>query len=143
MLKKALRYFLRGIEILFILALLWCAMNSELVVYGLQQANGQLKIVRHARPLSEVMQDPGVNDTIKAKLRYIEAVKRFAIDSLGLKESKNYTTLYDQHGKPILWVLTAAERYKLEPYQWKFPLLGKVGYKGFFEIERGKKARKE
>ncbi len=112
-------------------------------MYGIGQGVGQMKIVWNARPIKEVLNDPAVNDSIKAKLLYIEEVKKFAIDSLGLKPSRNYTTFFDQHGKPVLWVLTAAEKYQLKPYEWKFPVIGTVGYKGFFDVEKGKKKEKE
>jgi predicted aminopeptidase len=68
----------------------------ELVVYGLRQGKGQLNIVWNARPVEEVMQDPAFPDSLKAKLVLIEQVRKYAIDSLGLKDTKNYKTLYDQ-----------------------------------------------
>ena len=123
--------------------LLLCFFNRDLVLYGIGQGIGQAKIVWNARPIKEVLDDPAVSDSVKSKLLYIEEVKKFAIDSLGLKPSKNYTTVYDQHGKPLLWVLTAAEKYQLKPYQWKFPVVGTVGYKGFFNEEKGKEKEKE
>jgi predicted aminopeptidase len=64
------------------------------------------------------------------------------MDSLGLKNSDNYTTLYDQQGKDILWNISASEEFKLQAYQWKFPILGSFGYKGFFDLEKAKKERK-
>ena len=49
------------------------------------------------------------------------------------RQSDNYTTFYNQRGKPILWVVTASERYKLAPKEWKFPVIGTFPYKGFFD----------
>src|SRR5665213_2070386 len=118
MVKKVVRFLLSGLEILFILLLLLCAFNSNLIAYGIGQGVGEMKMIWNARPIKEVLNDPAVNDSIKAKLLYIEEVKKFATDSLGLKPSKNYTTLYNQHGKPALWVLTTAEKYALEQYEW-------------------------
>ena len=65
----------------------------DLVVYGLRQGKGQLNIVWNARPVEEVMKDPAFPDSLKAKLILIEQVRKFAIDSLGLKDTKNYKTL--------------------------------------------------
>ena len=42
-------------------------------------------------------------DSLKAKLKVIEDVKRYAIEDLGLKGEKNYTTYYDQQGKDLMW----------------------------------------
>ncbi len=111
--------------------------NKDLVSYGWMQFKGQMQIVLQARPVENVLQDPLVPDSLKSRLKFVESVRRYAIDSLGLKDSKNYTTFYDQKSKPLLWVLTASEPYRLQEFHWKFPVVGEVSYKGYFEIDRG------
>jgi predicted aminopeptidase len=108
----------------------------ELLQYGLMQARGQAKILWEARPIEEVLADTTFPDSLKQKLQLIQEIRRFAEDSLGLNPSKNYTTFYDQQGKPILWVLTACPPYELNAYEWRFPLLGSFSYKGFFELSK-------
>ena len=107
----------------------------DLVWYGYQQGKGQLKIVMEAREVDEIMKDPATPDSLKKKLRYVEEVRNFAIHTLGLNDTDNYTTLYDQKGKPILWVVTGTQPFAFEPYEWKFPVVGTVPYKGFFTYE--------
>ncbi len=141
--KKVFRIFLRTIESLVILLFLFIVIFHKLVSYGIDQAIGQLNIVWSARPIEDVMKDASVNDTIKLKLRFVEEIKKYAIDSLGLKASENYTTLYDQHRKPALWVLTASEKYQMKSFEWWFPVVGNVGYKGFFVFDKGKDEQKE
>src|SRR5262245_54707547 len=121
------------LDVLLMALILWMAMNAPLVIYGIDQGRGQLNIVMHSVEVDDVLSDPKVPDSIKAKLRFIEDVKKFAIDSLGLKGTKNYTTYFDQQGRPLLWVLTASDRFALKAYEWKFPLLGSVSYKGYFD----------
>lgn len=104
----------------------------DLVSYGVSQAKGQLNIVWNARPVEEFITDPLFPDSLKQKLRLIDDIRAFAIDSLGLRDTKNYKTLYDQKGKEVMWVVTASERFRLAPYKWNFPILGAVPYKGFF-----------
>lgn len=120
--------------LLFILAILVILVfvYRELVSYGISQAKGQLNIVWNARPVEEFLADPLFPDSLKQKLRLIAEVRTFAIDSLGLKDTKNYKTLYDQQGKEVMWVVTASEPFRLVPYTWTFPILGSVPYKGFF-----------
>lgn len=136
--KRFTRFFLRLILTLIIAVLIWAAFNFPLVRYVVNQLKGQLHIVMNSRPLKEVIGDTAVVDSVKQKIYFIEKVKKFAIDSLGLKPSENYTTFYDQQGKPLLWVLTASEAFRIKAYEWKFPLLGSVSYKGFFDYEKGK-----
>jgi len=113
--------------LLILLVVYW-----DLVTYGVRQARGQLNIVWNARPVEEFMKDPAFPDSLKARLRFIDEVRRYAIDSLGLKDTEKYKTLYDQKGEEIMWVVTACEPFRLEAKQWTFPVIGSVPYKGFF-----------
>jgi predicted aminopeptidase len=124
-----------GLFLLLLAALAW---QYELLSYSLAQGYGQARILWQARPVAEVLADPAYPDSVKAKLRLIAEIKQFAEDSIGLKKSENYTTFFDQKGKPILWVLTACEPFQLVEKEWDFPLVGSFSYKGFFDQERAK-----
>jgi predicted aminopeptidase len=133
-------------EVIMFTVIVFCIVFHSLVVYGLSQARGQLDIVWSARPAQEVLDDPAFPDSLKKKLLLVQEIKKFAVDSLGIKESENYNTVYDQHGQPVLWTVTACEPFQLKAKKWRFPLLGSVSYKGFFyrpaaiaEAERLKK----
>lgn len=115
----------------------------DLVSYGVRQGYGQLNIVWNARPVEEFMADPSFPDSLKARLRLIDEVRKYAIDSLGLKDTENYKTLYDQKGKEVMWVVLAAEPFKLKPKEWKFPVIGSVPYKGFFNQKLAFDLKKE
>lgn len=106
------------------------------------QAKGQISIILNVKDVQEVLADPVYPDSLKARIRLVEEIKQFGVDSLGLSPSKNYTTYYEQHGKPILWVITASDPYKINPYQWHFPILGTFPYKGFFDLNRAETERK-
>ncbi|TAG67687.1 MAG: aminopeptidase, partial [Runella slithyformis] len=114
----------------------------ELLDYGLAQARGQLRILTNTRPIADVLQDATFPDSLKKQLRLIADIKRFAVDSLGLDDSGSYTQLYDQQGKPILWVITASEKYRLVAKEWAFPVIGKFAYKGFFDTTRAQTEQK-
>jgi predicted aminopeptidase len=126
-----------GLFVLLALLLIW---QHELVGYGLMQARGQLRILTNTRPVADVLADPALPDSVKQKLVLIQEIKQFAVDSLGLNPSKSYTDYYDQQGKPILWVITAAQPYSLVAQEWAFPVIGTFSYKGFFEKPRADSA---
>ena len=119
--------------LLLLVAGLW---QHELVGYGWMQARGQLRILWNTKPVADVLADPAFPDSLKQNIRLISEIKRFAIDSLGLDKSGSYESFYDQQGKPILWVVTGAEPYRLVARQWHFPVIGTFSYKGFFEKDR-------
>ena len=111
--KIFLRYFLRFIFLLLTIIIVWSAFNFSLVLYGIDQLKGQMHIVMNARNMKDVIDNKSVPDSIKQKIYFIEKVKKFAIDSLGMKSSSNYTTFYDQGNKPLLWVITASEPFQM------------------------------
>lgn len=110
--------------------------NQELISYGYMQAKGQVKVLWDVQPVEQLLNDPDFPDSLKAQIRLIQEIKQFGYDSLGLQHSDNYTTFYDQKGKPILWNITASPKYALEAYEWHFPILGTFPYKGFFDSTR-------
>ncbi len=134
MMRKVIK---RVLKIILLIVLVLVLYQYKLVVYGVQQLKGQMHIINNARDVNECLKDKAVPDSIKKKLVLIQEIRKFAVDSLGLKDSKNYTTFYDQQGKPVLWVLTACEPFAMRAYEWYFPLLGNVSYKGFFDKEIG------
>ena len=113
--------------------------NCKIVFYGIEQGIGQMKLIRNSVPIDDVLQDSLFADSLKEKLLLVREIKQYAIDSIGLKESKNYTTLYDQKGKTIVWILYAAPKYKMEAYMWKYPVVGELPYIGFFKKPKAKK----
>ncbi len=120
----------------FLLLFLLCVWQYKLVLYGINQLKGQLTLIYNTQPVNEVLNDPALDPATREKLLLTEKIRKFAMDSLGLKNSKNYTTYYNQHDQPIMWVVTGALPYELKAKEWWFPLLGNVSYKGFFVEEK-------
>jgi predicted aminopeptidase len=131
-----------GLIVLIVLAFLG-VFYRELLSYGWMQAKGQLTILMNVEDVEDVLKSNELPDSLKARIRLIEEIKQYGIDSLGLNPSNNYTTFYNQHGKPILWVLTASEKYKIKASEWHFPIIGTFPYKGFFDSLRVQKEEKE
>jgi predicted aminopeptidase len=131
-----LRIIKRSLLALLVIVVAMILLNWSLVSYAVQQAYGQLRIVWNAKPVEELMLDPNFPDSLKVKLQYIQEVRKYAIDSLGLKDTRNYKTVFNQEGKEIMWVVTASEPFQLKAKAWSFPILGAVPYKGFFDEEK-------
>jgi len=128
----------RGWKIVFAILLviiLILILNHRLVYYAYIQAKGQINIIRNAQPVEVLVEDPHFPDSLKLKLKLVEDVKVFAVHQLGLKGIDNYTTYYDQQGKELMWVVSGCPPFKLESYEWGFPVLGTFSYKGFFKYE--------
>jgi predicted aminopeptidase len=119
--------------------LIFLLINIKLVSYGIQQGLGQLEMVRNAVEIDSLLADKNYPDSLKRKLLIIKDVRRFAIDSLGLKNSPNYNAVYDLKGRATAYVVQAAEKYRIKKYVWKFPVVGSLPYKGYFDENDAKK----
>lgn len=111
----------------------------QMVIYGIQQGNGQMRIIVNAKPIEDVLKGETYPDSLKHKLLLIQKVKQFTIDSIGMLPSKNYTTVYNQFKQPILYAITACKPYTFKAKEWDFPFLGTVSYKGFFDKKKADK----
>ena len=95
--------------------------------------SGQLTIVFESKPIDEVINDKNIPKETKDNLLLIADIKKFAVEELGYSESDNYTTFYDQHNCPLMYVVSACPEFSMEEYEWQFPIAGSFTYKGFFE----------
>jgi predicted aminopeptidase len=91
-------------------------------------------ITFHSVPVQEVLEQEGVEDEAKEKIRFVQEVKRYGEEKLGLAKTKSYSKYFEVNG-PILHVITACEKDRLQLYHWDFPITGKVTYKSFFTEE--------
>jgi len=110
-------------------------LDAGLWVYLLRQAKGQFKVIHNTQKVEKVLTDHRLTKDQLRKIKLIEEVKLFAEKEFGLKKTNNYSTFFDQHEKPILWMLTACEPFSFKEKVWHFPMLGEVSYKGFFNHE--------
>ncbi len=122
---------------------LFSMFNCSKIVYGMKQGVGQLKIVREAKDIDHFLLLKEYPDSLKSKLRLVKEIKTYCKDSLRLLSGDNYGKMFDQKGKPGMYVLTASKEFELSSYQWSFPFLGKFSYKGFFDLDKAKLEKNE
>lgn len=130
--KSSLRWLRLFTDLCLFSLLLFLAWNYKTTVYLAYQAKGQLALLSGTQPLQEFEAAAVLTTQEKDNLRMIPKIKAYSVDSLHYKPTENYTSIYDQRSKPVLWVVTASEAYSLKPFEWVFPVVGKVSYKGFF-----------
>ncbi len=85
----------------------------------------QSYITFHSVPIREVLEDNRLTGDAKEKIRFIQEVKRFGEERLGLKKTKSYSKYFETRG-PVLRVITASEKDCLRLYHWDFPITGRV-----------------
>jgi predicted aminopeptidase len=99
----------------------------------LRSAWEEIRILHARQPIAALVADPATPPRRRAQLRLVLAARAFAARDLGLKAGSTYTTFADIGEGPLLHVLSASPRYSLQPYRWRFPVVGAIPYKGFFD----------
>jgi predicted aminopeptidase len=74
-------------------------------------------------------------------IKLVIDIRSFAMDELGLAMSKNYTKYVEIDRDYLAAVVSASQRDSFRRYEWYFPVVGRMPYKGFFDIEDARKER--
>ncbi len=120
---------------LLLLASVLALGGCETLAYYGQAAGGQLAIAAHARPVGQVLDDPEVDEALKARLRSAAALRDYAHQSLGLPDEGAYRSYVALDRPYAVWNVVAAPEFSLEPVQSCFPVAGCVAYRGYFARE--------
>jgi predicted aminopeptidase len=104
--------------------------------YIARGAYEEARLLWNRKPISGEISDPTVTPEVRQKLETVLAVREFARDHLGLKAGGAYTTVAEVDRGAVVYVVMAAPRDSLEPYEWWFPIVGYVPYRGYFSEEK-------
>ena len=94
---------------------------------------GQAKLLTRQQAVEDVLHDSQLSTAEQQKIRLILDVRTFATEQLGLNMSESYTTFVRVDGPYVSYAVSAAPKDALQPYTWRFPIVGRVPYKGYFQ----------
>jgi predicted aminopeptidase len=126
-------------SVITIACFIWLMLYAELALYLVKVSYGQVNLLLNTEKIADVLKSDKTSKKDKQKILLIEEIKKYSVDSLGYKPTKNFTTYFNQHNQPVLWIVTACKPFSFEAYEWKFPIVGKVSYKGFFNRNSAQK----
>jgi predicted aminopeptidase len=107
----------------------------DAVGYYWQSATGEFDLLSRARPIQDVIYETG-DVALKARLKQIAEMRKFASRELGLPSNGSYTR-YTDLGRPFVsWTVFATPPLSLAPRRWCFPIAGCVAYRGYFAEAR-------
>lgn len=98
----------------------------------------QTRILQRAESLERMAADPAVPEADRAFLRLVLEVRAHA-PVVGLEAGDTYTTYSDVGRDTLLLSLTASRKDCICPVTWKYPIVGRVPYKGFFDAAMGRR----
>jgi len=100
--------------------------------YG-QSLGGHLDLLTRARPIPDWLADPTTPDALKARLRLAQRLRAFATTELALPDNPSYQRYADLGRPAVVWNVVAAPELSLSLKTWCYPVMGCVGYRGYFD----------
>jgi predicted aminopeptidase len=87
-----------------------------------------------ARRITAVLRDPSTSPETRKFLEEVEDIKGYAVEHIGLRRTSDYTRYKKLNRNHLVDVVQACEALSFKAYYWRYPLLGRLPYKGFYEL---------
>jgi predicted aminopeptidase len=108
------------------------------ISYLAQASQGQWRLMRARRPISQVLADPATSAPLRSRLELVQDARAFATSELRLPNNGSYRSYADLHRPYVVWNVVATPEFSIEPRQWCFPFTGCLSYRGYFHERRAK-----
>lgn len=101
--------------------------------YYAQSLGGHLSLMQAARPVNEWLAEPATPASLRERLQLSQRIRDFAVSELKLPDNRSYRRYADLERPAAVWNVVAAPELSLQLKTWCFPVVGCVGYRGYFD----------
>lgn len=115
---------------------------SEDVRYLSRAGFEETRILARRTPIRKLATDSTVTPSLRAQARLVLDVRNFAAQ-IGLSAEQTFTSYSDVGRDTLLLVLTASPRTCICPVVWRYPVVGRVPYKGYFDFAHARQVAAE
>ncbi len=116
------------VALVFVALLSGCADTR----YLMQSVTGHWQMIQAAKPLDQWLQDDATPAALKQRLELAQRIRLFAVTELKLPDTASYQRYADLKRPAVVWNVVATPEFSLTLKTWCFPVLGCVGYRGYF-----------
>ena len=103
------------------------------VAYYAQSVQGHIALMTAARPIDDWLADPATPADLKPRLELARRIRAFAVSELALPDNASYHRYSDLKRRAAVWNVAAAPPDSLTLRRWCFPVVGCVGYRGYYD----------
>ena len=103
------------------------------VAYYAQSVQGHIALMTAARPIDDWLADPATPADLKPRLELARRIRTFAVSELALPDNASYHRYSDLKRRAAVWNVAAAPPDSLTLRRWCFPVVGCVGYRGYYD----------
>ncbi len=103
--------------------------------YG-QAVGGQLDMMQRRENIADLLADPNTDAELRRQLALVLEARAFAIDTLGLPDSRSFLRYADLERDAAVWNVIAVPRDTISARTWCYPIVGCVAFRGYFKRER-------
>ncbi len=108
------------------------------VGYLAQSTSGHLQLMQATKPVVQWTQDPATPEPLKLRLALSQRMRDFAVSELKLPDNSSYRRYADLGRNAAVWNVVAAPALSLKLNTWCFPVVGCVGYRGYYSEDDAK-----
>ena len=99
-----------------------------------QSASGHLHLLASARPVKDAIADPATPEALRQRLELTQRMRAFAVTELHEPDNDSYRSYADLKRPAAVWNVVAAPELSLKLATWCFPIVGCVGYRGYYDL---------
>lgn len=103
------------------------------VGYLAQSVGGHLSLMNAARPVQDWIADPKTAAPLRERLQLAARMRDFSVSELHLPDNNSYRRYADLRRGAAVWNVVAAPELSLKLRTACFPVVGCVGYRGYFD----------
>jgi predicted aminopeptidase len=101
--------------------------------YYWQSVTGHVAVMNAAKPVQDWLDDTATPDNTKRRLELSQRIRNFASSELLLPDNASYRRYADLKRRAAVWNVVAAPAFSLTLHTWCFPVVGCVGYRGYYK----------
>jgi predicted aminopeptidase len=105
-----------------------------------QAASGHIHLLATARPVKDAIADPTTPEALRKRLELTQRMREFAVTELHEPDNGSYRSYADLKRSAAVWNVVAAPELSLKLQTWCFPIVGCVGYRGYYDFAAANEA---